>query len=73
MVAYPGENGLAITKVIYDAQERIVVGDIDDMEELQEELVEVSALMPKSSPPRPSSQPKRVLASGIASAVFDGR
>ncbi|MEC8317715.1 MAG: ABC transporter substrate-binding protein [Pseudomonadota bacterium] len=46
--AYPGENGLAITKVIYDAQERIVVGDIDDMEELQEELVEeVNALMPK--------------------------
>ncbi|MEC7122019.1 MAG: ABC transporter substrate-binding protein, partial [Pseudomonadota bacterium] len=46
--AYPGENGLAITKVIYDAQERIVVGDVDDMEELQEELVEeVNALMPK--------------------------
>ena len=39
---------MAITKVIYDAQERIVVGDIDDMEELQEELVEeVNALMPK--------------------------
>ena len=34
--------------MIYDAQERIVVGDVDDMEELREELVEeVNALMPK--------------------------
>ena len=31
---------MAITKVIYDAIERIVVGDIDDMDELQDELVE---------------------------------
>jgi len=47
-VAYPGENGLAITQVIYDAIERIVVGDADDMKELQEELVEeVTALLPQ--------------------------
>ena len=39
---------MSITKVIYDAQERIVFGDIDDMEELEEELVEeVNALMPE--------------------------
>lgn len=47
-LAYPGDNGLAITQVIYDAIEGIVVGDYDDMKELQEEIVdEVSDLLPK--------------------------
>ncbi len=46
-LAYPGDNGLAITQVIYDGIERIVTGDATDMEELQEELVEeVSDLLP---------------------------
>ena len=45
--AYPGDNGLAITQVIYDGIEGIVVGDFDDMKELQEELTEeVSDLLP---------------------------
>jgi spermidine/putrescine-binding protein len=38
--AYPGDNGLAATQVIYDALEGIVTGEFDDMEELQQELVE---------------------------------
>lgn len=38
--AYPGDNGLAVTQVIYDAIEGIVVGESDDMQALQEELVE---------------------------------
>jgi multiple sugar transport system substrate-binding protein len=47
-IAYPGENGLAVTKVIYDALESVVVGDQDDMKELQEELSdEVSGMLPK--------------------------
>lgn len=46
-LAYPGDNGLAITQVIYDAIEGIVVGDHEDMKVLQEELVEeVAELMP---------------------------
>ena len=46
-LAYPGDNGLAITQVIYDAIEGIVVGDHDDMTALQEEIVEeVSDLLP---------------------------
>ncbi|EAQ03128.1 sugar ABC transporter, periplasmic sugar-binding protein [Pseudooceanicola batsensis HTCC2597] len=46
-LAYPGDNGLAITQVIYDGIERIVIGDATDMGELQEELVdEVSDLLP---------------------------
>ncbi|MEO0624469.1 MAG: extracellular solute-binding protein [Pseudomonadota bacterium] len=45
--AYPGDNGLAITQVIYDGIETIVIGDADDMTELQEELVEeVTDLLP---------------------------
>ncbi|MFN3259005.1 MAG: extracellular solute-binding protein [Pikeienuella sp.] len=45
--AYPGDNGLAATQVIYDALEGIVSGEYDDMEELQEELTEeVQALLP---------------------------
>jgi multiple sugar transport system substrate-binding protein len=39
---------LAITQVIYDAIEGIVVEDSDDMKEVQEELMEeVNDLMPK--------------------------
>lgn len=46
-IAYPGDNGLAITQLIYDGMETIVVGDQDDMEELQEELTEeVNDLLP---------------------------
>ena len=46
-LAYPGDNGLAITQVIYDGIERIVTGDATDMKELQEELVEeVNDLLP---------------------------
>ncbi|MEQ9260420.1 MAG: ABC transporter substrate-binding protein [Roseovarius sp.] len=46
-LAYPGDNGLAITQVIYDHVERIVTGDADDMEALQQELVEeVADLLP---------------------------
>ena len=46
-LAYPGDNGLAITQVIYDGIERIVTGDATDMKALQQELVEeVSDLMP---------------------------
>jgi multiple sugar transport system substrate-binding protein len=46
-IAYPGDNGLAITQVIYDAMEAIVTGDADDMEELLSELSEeVSDLLP---------------------------
>ena len=45
--AYPGDNGLAITQVIYDSIERIVTGDATDMKELQRELVEeVADLLP---------------------------
>ncbi|MFW2590068.1 ABC transporter substrate-binding protein [Sagittula sp. SSi028] len=45
--AYPGDNGLAITQVIYDAIEGIVTGEYDDMEELQIELTEeVRDLLP---------------------------
>ncbi|MQQ08359.1 extracellular solute-binding protein [Epibacterium sp. SM1979] len=48
-LAYPGDNGLAITQVIYDGIERIVTGDATDMQELQEELVEeVNDLLPNS-------------------------
>jgi multiple sugar transport system substrate-binding protein len=38
--AYPGDNGLAATQVIYDALEGIVAGEYDDMKELQEQLTE---------------------------------
>ena len=47
-IAYPGDNGLAVTQVLYDGMESIVVGDSDDMPALQEELVEeVRDLLPK--------------------------
>lgn len=46
-LAYPGDNGLAITQVIYDGIERIVTGDATDMKKLQEELVEeIADLLP---------------------------
>lgn len=44
--AYPGDNGLAVTQVIEDRLESILVGDADDMEELRDEMVdEVNALL----------------------------
>lgn len=46
-LAYPGDNGLAITQVIYDGIERIVTGDATDMKELQQELAEeIADLLP---------------------------
>jgi multiple sugar transport system substrate-binding protein len=45
--AYPGDNGLAVTQVIYDGLESIVTGEKDDIVELQEELNdEVQELLP---------------------------
>ena len=38
--AYPGQNGLAITQVIYDYTEMIVTGEATDMAALQEEMME---------------------------------
>ncbi len=38
--AYPGENGLAITQVIYDYTEEIATGSADNMADLQEEMME---------------------------------
>ena len=47
-IAYPGNNSLAITQVIYDYTESIVTGDADDMKQLQMEMYEeVSAMLPK--------------------------
>nr|WP_321456720.1 ABC transporter substrate-binding protein [uncultured Cohaesibacter sp.] len=46
-IAYPGDNSLAITQVLYDGLESIVTGEATDMEELQEELSEeVADLLP---------------------------
>jgi multiple sugar transport system substrate-binding protein len=46
-IAYPGNNSLAITQVIYDYTESIVTGDADDMKQLQMEMYEeVSAMLP---------------------------
>ena len=48
--AYPGDNGLAATQVIYDGIEGIVTGEFENMEELQEELTEeVQDLLPTGS------------------------
>ncbi len=45
--AYPGDNGLAITQVIYDGIELVVIGDQDDIAVLQEEMTEeVNDLLP---------------------------
>ena len=47
-IAYPGDKGLAVTQVVYDAMEGIVTGERNDMKEVQEDLVEeVDALLPK--------------------------
>lgn len=47
--AYPGDNGLAITQVIYDKLESLVTGETDDVSSLQEELAEeTNDLMPAS-------------------------
>jgi multiple sugar transport system substrate-binding protein len=47
-LAYPGDKGLAVTQVLYDGIEGIVVGDKDDMKALQEELTEeVTELLPR--------------------------
>lgn len=46
-IAYPGNNSLAITQVIYDMIESIVTGDADDMKQLQMEMYEeVSSMLP---------------------------
>ena len=46
-IAYPGNNSLAITQVIYDSIESIVTGDADDMKQLQMEMYEeVSSMLP---------------------------
>ncbi len=48
--AYPGDNGLAATQVIYDGIEGIVTGEYGDMQELQEDLSEeVQDLLPSGS------------------------
>ena len=48
--AYPGDNGLAITQIIYDGIESIVVGESDDMMELRDEMMEeVEELLPAGS------------------------
>lgn len=48
--AYPGDNGLAATQVIYDKLEGIVSGEFDDMKEVQEEMnEEVQDLLPSGS------------------------
>ena len=47
-IAYPGDKGLAVTQVFYDAMEGILLGDHTDMKKLQAELVEeVGAMLPK--------------------------
>lgn len=47
-MAYPGDKGLAVTQVIYDGMERIVVDEQNDMKALQKELIEeVGELLPQ--------------------------
>ena len=47
-IAYPGDKGLAVTQVFYDAMEGILLGDHTDMKKLQAELVaEVNDMLPK--------------------------
>jgi multiple sugar transport system substrate-binding protein len=47
-MAYPGDKGLAVTQVIYDGMERIVVDEQNDMKALQKELAEeVGELLPQ--------------------------
>ena len=46
-IAYPGDNGLAVTQIVFDGIEGIVTGEYDDMVELQEMLTEeVQDLLP---------------------------
>jgi len=46
-IAYPGDKGLAVTQVLYDAMEGILLGDHTDMKKLQAELVEeISDMLP---------------------------
>lgn len=46
--AYPGDKGLAVTQVIYDSLESVVVGDAKNMASLQKDMVEeVSELLPQ--------------------------
>ena len=46
--AYPGDNGLAVTQVIHDSLEAILIGDATDMEALRDEMVEeVNDLLPR--------------------------
>ncbi len=48
-LAYPGDKGLAVTQVLYDAMEGILLGDHDDMKKLQKDLTEeVGDMLPKS-------------------------
>lgn len=48
--AYPGDNGLAATQVIYDGIEGIVSGEYDDMIDLQQAISEeVQDLLPTGS------------------------
>ena len=47
-IAYPGDKGLAVTQVFYDAMEGILLGDLTDMKDLQAGLVEeVNEMLPK--------------------------
>ncbi|MBT7249627.1 MAG: ABC transporter substrate-binding protein [Rhodospirillaceae bacterium] len=47
-IAYPGDKGLAVTQVLYDAMEAMVIGEKTDMKKLQAELVEeISEMLPK--------------------------
>ena len=47
-IAYPGDKGLAVTQVLYDAMEGILLGDHKDMKKLQAELQEeIGDMLPK--------------------------
>lgn len=47
--AYPGDNGLAVTQIIYDAIEGIVTDEYNDMKALQMDITdEVQSLLPNS-------------------------
>ena len=45
--AFPGDRGLAISQVLHDGVEGIVIGEYDDMAALQQYLAEeVQAMLP---------------------------
>lgn len=47
-IAYPGDKGLAVTQVLYDAMEGILLEEHTDMKKLQAELVEeIGDMLPK--------------------------